>query len=41
MTGGAFVLRSPRILYKGGKSQILGVWEMSAAATVRNTSDAI
>ena len=36
-----FILRLPRILYKGGKSQILGVWEISAAATVRNASDAI
>lgn len=41
MMGEAFVLRPPRILYKGGKSQIVGVWEMSAAATVRNASDAI
>jgi hypothetical protein len=38
---GAFVLRSPRILYKGGVSKVIGVREPSVAAIVQNASDAI
>ena len=39
--GGAFVLRAPRILYKGGVSKVIGVREPSVAAIVRDAGDAI